>query len=190
VRLREADQVIVGNNTVGPYLRAYSAGFHWIPRPPNPESGDGLWLLAWPLVHAASSLVELMQLRMGLGGGVAPAAFGAVWGLLDDRTSRIQRWSASLCPWGIGASGSRCSQEACSPCPESYGPVYKPCAARDRSTASPRWRVHAALGPAEARAWVSGRAIKPRQIGAALDWAGALHPGRADASTARWWSMQ
>lgn len=97
VRLREVDQVIVGSDTLGPYLRAYSAGFHWIPRPPNPESGDGLWLLAWPLVHAASSLVELMQLRMVLGGVVAPAAFGAVWGLLDDRTSRIQRWSASLC---------------------------------------------------------------------------------------------
>jgi hypothetical protein len=96
VRLRELDQVTVSSDSLGPYLRAWSVSWDWIPRPPNPESGDGLWLLAWPLVHAAGNLVELMELRLVLGGLVAPAAFMAAWGLLADRTPRLQRWSAAL----------------------------------------------------------------------------------------------
>lgn len=96
VRLREIDQVIVSSDSLGPYLRAWSLRWGWIPQAPNPESGDGLWLLAWPLVKLAGSLVELMQLRMVLGGIVAPAAFAAVWALLDTDTPRLQRWSAAL----------------------------------------------------------------------------------------------
>ena len=68
----------------------------WIPRPPNPESGDGLWLLAWPLVHTASNLVELWEIRLVLGGIVAPAAFAAVWGFLGIEASVLRRWVASI----------------------------------------------------------------------------------------------
>ena len=96
VRLRELDQVIVSSDSLGPYLRAWSLSWDWIPRPPNPESGDGLWLLAWPLVQAAGSLVELMELRMICGGLVAPAAFAAAWGVVPDEAPRHQRWAAAL----------------------------------------------------------------------------------------------
>lgn len=96
VRLREIDQVIVSSDSLGPYLRAFSLSWSWIPRPPNPESGDGLWLLAWPLVQSAGSLVALMELRLVLGGLVAPAAFLAAWALVPDTAPRLQRWTAAL----------------------------------------------------------------------------------------------
>lgn len=84
LRLRGLDQAVVGSDSLGPYLRALAlspealrAGT--IPRPPNPESGDWLWLSAWPLVHAAASLHDLFRLRLLLGATIAPLGLLAAW---------------------------------------------------------------------------------------------------------------
>jgi len=96
VRLRELEHVIISSDSLGPYLRAWSLSSGALPRPPNPESGDGLWLLAWPLTQIAENLTHLMQLRLAIGGIVAPAAFLAAWGFLPTTTRGMQRWTAAL----------------------------------------------------------------------------------------------
>ena len=53
-RLRVLDESIVSSDSLGPYLQAQAALFGHLPRPPNPESGDLLWVLAVPLVAATS----------------------------------------------------------------------------------------------------------------------------------------
>lgn len=108
LRLRGLDQVIVSSDSLGPYLRALAFRPEFleqglIPRPPNPESGDGLWLLAVPLVHLADSLHDLFRLRFALGAGVAPLGLLAawVWAAPDDapalwRQGSPAQWSAAL----------------------------------------------------------------------------------------------
>ena len=46
VRLRAVEHAIVGSDSLGPYLQAKAALLGHLPRPPNPESGDALWMLA------------------------------------------------------------------------------------------------------------------------------------------------
>lgn len=84
LRLRALPQTVVGSDSLGPYLKAWAlrpeallAGH--LPRPPNPESGDLLWLCALPLVHLASSLEQLFALRFLAGALVAPLGLLAAW---------------------------------------------------------------------------------------------------------------
>jgi hypothetical protein len=62
-RLRVLDHAVVGSDSLGPYLQAQAALFGNLPRPPNPESGDALWLTMVSMVAAADSLVELFFFR-------------------------------------------------------------------------------------------------------------------------------
>ncbi|NOY25184.1 MAG: hypothetical protein GXP62_04865 [Oligoflexia bacterium] len=91
LRLRALDQVAIGSDSLGPYLQALAlsqknlqAGF--LPRPPNPESGDFLWVMALPAVHLAHSLRELFELRFIQSALIAPlGALGAwVWAAPDQ----------------------------------------------------------------------------------------------------------
>lgn len=84
LRLRVVDQSTVGSDSLGPYLKALSltpaavrAGV--LPRPPNPESGDLLWLSALPIVHLAHDLVGLFTLRFIAGALIAPLGLLAAW---------------------------------------------------------------------------------------------------------------
>jgi len=110
-RLRVLDQVVVGSDSLGPYLQAWSLSLAHVqagalPRPPNPESGDFLWITMLPLVHAARSLQELFRLRFVVGAAVAPLGFLAtwVWAAREDgkRVWTEGRWS-QLC--GAVAAG-------------------------------------------------------------------------------------
>ncbi len=95
-RWMAVDLAVVGSDSLGPYLQAWSLSWEWLPKPPNPESGDALWYLALPLVHSAASLEQLFQLRMAAGALVAPAAFAAAWWFLPHHIRSPQRWTAGL----------------------------------------------------------------------------------------------
>ena len=95
-RLRLVEHAIVGSDSLGPYLQAKAALLGHLPRPPNPESGDALWLLAVPLVSLADSLEALFEARFVLGGVVAPLAFAAAWHWADDDVSAARRWAGAL----------------------------------------------------------------------------------------------
>lgn len=109
LRLRVLDHVELGSDSLSPYLQAL--GLRWdllqqgsLPRPPNPESGDWLWLSAVPLVHAARSLEELFTLRFVLGAAIAPlgAVAAFVWAADDGdapllASPRAGQWAAALC---------------------------------------------------------------------------------------------
>jgi len=99
-RLRVLDEAIVSSDSLGPYLQAQSALFGHLPRPPNPESGDALWITAVPLVAAASSVTELLQSRFILGGLVAPIGFAAAYHWTDPQASTARRW-AGACAAGL-----------------------------------------------------------------------------------------
>jgi hypothetical protein len=90
------DAAVVGSDSLGPYLQACSLSASWLPKPPNPESGDALWISALPLVWLADSIRSLFQLRMALGALVAPAAFAATWWFLPHDTTRLRRWTATV----------------------------------------------------------------------------------------------
>lgn len=95
-RLRAVEHAIVGSDSLGPYLQAQAALLGHLPRPPNPESGDALWMLAVPLVAWADSLSMLFNTRFILGGVVAPLAFAAAWHWTDDDVRPARRWAAAL----------------------------------------------------------------------------------------------
>jgi hypothetical protein len=95
-RWAAVDAAVVGSDSLGPYLQAWSLSTSWLPKPPNPESGDALWVLALPLVWLADSIRSLFQLRMALGALVAPAAFAATWWFLAHPAKRVRRWTASV----------------------------------------------------------------------------------------------
>ena len=95
-RLKVLDEAIVSSDSLGPYLQAQAALFGHLPRPPNPESGDALWLLAVPLVALSSSLTELFQSRFILGGLIAPIGFAAAFHWTDPKASTARRWAAAL----------------------------------------------------------------------------------------------
>ena len=95
-RLRAVEQAIVGSDSLGPYLQAKAALLGHLPRPPNPESGDALWILAMPLVAWADSLSALFSARFVVGGVVAPLAFAAAWHWADDDVAPARRWAAAL----------------------------------------------------------------------------------------------
>jgi hypothetical protein len=95
-RLRVFDEAIVSSDSLGPYLQAQAALFGHLPRPPNPESGDALWLMAVPLVAATGSLTELFQGRFILGGLVAPIGFAAAYHWTDPEASTARRWAGAL----------------------------------------------------------------------------------------------
>ena len=84
VRLKAVEHAIVGSDSLGPYLQAKAALLGHLPRPPNPESGDALWMLAVPLVAWADSLSTLFTARFVMGGVVAPLAFAAAWHWTED----------------------------------------------------------------------------------------------------------
>lgn len=108
LRLRGLDAAVVGSDSLGPYLQAWSlseahlrAGV--LPRPPNPESGDWLWISALPAVHLAHDLRSLFTLRFVAGAAIAPLGLLAAWvwaapdhvaGLWTRGTYR--QWSAAL----------------------------------------------------------------------------------------------
>jgi len=95
-RLRVLDHAVVGSDSLGPYLQAQAALFGNLPRPPNPESGDALWLTMVPLVAAADSLVELFSFRFALGGIVAPLGFAAAYHWTSETRSAQRRWAAAM----------------------------------------------------------------------------------------------
>ena len=96
VRLRAVEHAIVGSDSLGPYLQAKAALLGHLPRPPNPESGDALWMLAVPLVAWADSLSTLFTARFVMGGVVAPLAFAAAWHWTEDDVGPARRWAAAL----------------------------------------------------------------------------------------------
>ncbi len=84
LRLRVVNQAVVGSDSLGPYLKALAltptalwAGH--LPRPPNPESGDLLWLSALPILHLAGDLQQLFTLRFLAGALIAPLGLLAAW---------------------------------------------------------------------------------------------------------------
>ena len=95
-RLRVLDEAIVSSDSLGPYLQAQAALFGNLPRPPNPESGDALWIMAVPLVAAAGSLTELLQSRFILIGLVAPIGFAAAFHWTDPQATTARRWAGAL----------------------------------------------------------------------------------------------
>lgn len=95
-RLRVLDHAVVGSDSLGPYLQAQAALFGNFPRPPNPESGDALWLTMVPMVAAADSLVQLFSFRFALGGVVAPLGFAAAYHWTSETRSAQRRWAAAL----------------------------------------------------------------------------------------------
>ncbi len=108
IRLRALDQVAIGSDSLGPYLQALAAteanlraGF--LPHPPNPESGDWLWVCAVPFVRLARSLHELFAARFIAGAAIAPlGAIGAfIWAAPDHlaglwTTATRRQWAAAL----------------------------------------------------------------------------------------------
>ena len=80
-RLKVLDEAIVSSDSLGPYLQAQAALFGHLPRPPNPESGDALWLLAVPLALVGLEIgaAVLPDHEMGRFGSTVA---GAVVGLL------------------------------------------------------------------------------------------------------------
>jgi hypothetical protein len=96
MRWMTVDAAVVGSDSLGPYLQALSLSWSWLPKPPNPESGDALWYLALPLVHAADSVRALFHMRMAIGAVVAPAAFAAAWWFLPTHVGANRRWVAAL----------------------------------------------------------------------------------------------
>ena len=95
-RLRVVHEAVVSSDSLGPYLQAQAALFGNIPRPPNPESGDALWLTMVPLVAWSNSLTELFSMRFVLGALVAPLGFVAAYHWTDERCSAARRWAAAL----------------------------------------------------------------------------------------------
>lgn len=95
-RLRVVHESVVGSDSLGPYLQAQAALFGNMPRPPNPESGDALWLTMVPLVAVAGSLTELVSFRFVLGACVAPLGFAAAYHWTDECCSAARRWAAAL----------------------------------------------------------------------------------------------
>ncbi len=95
-RLRAVGHAIVGSDSLGPYLQAKSALLGHLPRPPNPESGDALWMLAVPFVAWTDSLSSLFSARFVAGGVVAPLAFAAAWHWTDDDVQPARRWAAAI----------------------------------------------------------------------------------------------
>ena len=96
VRLKAVEHAIVGSDSLGPYLQAKAALLGHLPRPPNPESGDALWMLAVPIVAWADSLSTLFTARFVMGGVVAPLAFAAAWHWTEDDVGPARRWAAAL----------------------------------------------------------------------------------------------
>ena len=94
-RLRALDEVVIGSDSLGPYLQAWAAHSGHLPRPPNPESGDALWMTAWPLVALSSDLSSLFQLRFIVGGLIAPIGFLAAWTWASKETSSPRRWAGA-----------------------------------------------------------------------------------------------
>jgi hypothetical protein len=95
-RLKVLDHAIVGSDSLGPYLQAQAALFGNIPRPPNPESGDALWLMMLPIVALADSLQDLFFTRFVLGGVVAPLGFAAAYHWTAATSSPWRRWAAAI----------------------------------------------------------------------------------------------
>ncbi|MGB0638073.1 MAG: hypothetical protein ACPGTU_02000 [Myxococcota bacterium] len=95
-RLRALDEAVIGSDSLGPYLQAWAAHTGHLPRPPNPESGDALWVTAWPLVALSSDLSSLFQLRFIVGGLIAPIGFLAAWTWASKETSSTRRWAGAL----------------------------------------------------------------------------------------------
>ena len=95
-RLKVVDEAIVGSDALGPYLQAQALRFGHLPHPPNPESGDALWLLSLPIVSAATSLKSLFEIRFIVGGVIAPIAFAAAWHWTSPKKSAAVRWSAAI----------------------------------------------------------------------------------------------
>ena len=66
-RLKVLNETVIGSDSLGPYLQAQAALFGHMPRPPNPESGDALWVSMLPLVGIADTLSGLFALRFIVG---------------------------------------------------------------------------------------------------------------------------
>jgi hypothetical protein len=95
-RLKVVNEAIIGSDSLGPYLQAQSALFGHMPRPPNPESGDALWILSLPLIAVSQSLEMLFQMRFIAGALIAPIAFSAAWHWVDDTEKPTTRWAAAV----------------------------------------------------------------------------------------------
>ena len=95
-RLRVIDQTVIGSDSLGPYLQAQGALFGYLPRPPNPESGDALWISMLPLVAATDSLVDMFSLRFIAGGFIAPIGFLAAYHWTNPMASAKRRWAAAI----------------------------------------------------------------------------------------------
>jgi hypothetical protein len=95
-RLRVLDEAVIGSDSLGPYLQAWAAHGGHLPRPPNPESGDALWVTAWPLVALSDNLESLFQLRFIVGGLIAPIGFLAAWTWVSEETSTARRWAGAV----------------------------------------------------------------------------------------------
>ena len=95
-RLRVLDHAAVGSDSLGPYLQAKAALFGHLPRPPNPESGDALWITMLPVVAAADSLLDAFSIRFVLGGLIAPIGFAAAFHWTAESAPAARRWAAAL----------------------------------------------------------------------------------------------
>ena len=95
-RLKVLHETVIGSDSLGPYLQAQAALFGHMPRPPNPESGDALWLTMVPLIATTTSLSELFTVRFVLGALVAPIGFAAAYHWLSPSVPSIRRWAAGL----------------------------------------------------------------------------------------------
>ena len=95
-RLKVLHETVIGSDSLGPYLQAHAALFGHLPRPPNPESGDALWVSMVPLVATTSSLSELFAVRFVLGALVAPMGFAAVFHWFSPSVAPKRRWAAGL----------------------------------------------------------------------------------------------
>lgn len=100
-RLRVLEHSVVGSDSLGPYLQAQSALFGHLPRPPNPESGDALWLTMVPIVAASGSLLDAFSIRFVLGGLIAPIGFAAAFHWTAESASMKRRWAAALTAGGL-----------------------------------------------------------------------------------------
>ena len=95
-RLKVLNETVVGSDSLGPYLQAHAALFGHLPRPPNPESGDALWVTMLPLVAWADDLSELFTYRFVLGALVAPIGFAAAYQWISPSEKPTRRWIAGL----------------------------------------------------------------------------------------------
>lgn len=95
-RLQVVNEAIIGSDSLGPYLQAQAALLGHLPRPPNPESGDALWLLSVPIVLLSDSLEALFSARFVIGGVVAPVAFASAWHWTSETASTSRRWAAAV----------------------------------------------------------------------------------------------